>query len=296
MATLADLRDLVADKEQSLSTALFKAKVLAAKLRHAGFKEWIEREMNGYPDDGEVPPYRVLRGTVKAHLHTVGSGHIWRETHTIPITAFPEQIQAQFRDWPSRQGVSSLEALTAEASAGNPQVELPRELVYIGAKEVLPHWDVVKGWLEIPRVSFLQLLESARSRLLDFILRLEDEMPEAAAAIAGKPAAIDSSRVEIIFKTSIGSVGSLAIGSPSAAVSSVNNDFDGLARALDALGVGRTQVEALRDAAVRDEPDRARGTMGSGVGEWLKGLAKSASAQVAEGATKAVMSYYGLPT
>jgi hypothetical protein len=55
------------DRGVTVPDLLRKALVVARKLRLAEFEAWIKDELNGYPAENEkIPPYRHLRGEVKA--------------------------------------------------------------------------------------------------------------------------------------------------------------------------------------------------------------------------------------
>lgn len=48
-----------------ISDLLRKALVISHKLKLGEFKEWIEKELNGYHETAEIPQYREFKGTVK---------------------------------------------------------------------------------------------------------------------------------------------------------------------------------------------------------------------------------------
>jgi hypothetical protein len=64
---LQEIRDGAVDSKTDITTVLRKCLVLAAKLRHEGFRKWVEQELNGYQGDrDDLPPYRVL------HVESLG--------------------------------------------------------------------------------------------------------------------------------------------------------------------------------------------------------------------------------
>lgn len=58
-------RDLLSDNCNILN-ALRKAKVIASKLNLTEFGYWIDKELNGYSTEKEVPGYRVVQGILRA--------------------------------------------------------------------------------------------------------------------------------------------------------------------------------------------------------------------------------------
>lgn len=61
---LDEIIALLSDQKGSLEGALLNTKVL---LHHIGHKElvpWVNNELAGYPDDAELPPYRISGASV----------------------------------------------------------------------------------------------------------------------------------------------------------------------------------------------------------------------------------------
>jgi hypothetical protein len=53
------------DRNISVTDLLRKALVVATKLQLPDFEAWIRRELDGYPMDAEVPPYRKIQGQLR---------------------------------------------------------------------------------------------------------------------------------------------------------------------------------------------------------------------------------------
>jgi hypothetical protein len=67
-AIVVELRQLASDGHASVVDILRKALVVASLLKINDFREWIEKELNGYGDSERavVPPYRVVKGSPSA--------------------------------------------------------------------------------------------------------------------------------------------------------------------------------------------------------------------------------------
>jgi hypothetical protein len=48
-----------------ITDLLRKTKVAAVKLKRPDLAEWVDRELSGYSDRAEIPPYRRLRAELK---------------------------------------------------------------------------------------------------------------------------------------------------------------------------------------------------------------------------------------
>lgn len=60
MGLLADIEAAATDSTVSISDLLRKCKVLAARLKHREFADWVNAELNGY-NPSQLPPYRCVR-------------------------------------------------------------------------------------------------------------------------------------------------------------------------------------------------------------------------------------------
>ncbi len=69
---LAELITLLSDPKQSLGEALYKTKVLFHQLGRKDLVPWVTHEITGYPDECEVPPYRLIGAQVRCNLMNTG--------------------------------------------------------------------------------------------------------------------------------------------------------------------------------------------------------------------------------
>ena len=63
MSLLDEIRTDLVNESAGLSNTLRKAKILASAIGLPEFREWVEFELNGYPDRDKVPSYRRFRPT-----------------------------------------------------------------------------------------------------------------------------------------------------------------------------------------------------------------------------------------
>ena len=60
-----ELQEEVLSPNCDIVTVLRKAHLIAVKLKLSDFDQWIQYELNGYPDKESCPEYRKVRGTLK---------------------------------------------------------------------------------------------------------------------------------------------------------------------------------------------------------------------------------------
>jgi hypothetical protein len=60
MTLLREIEAAATTSKEPLADLLRRCKVLAARLKHAELGQWADRELNGYPDNQNVPRYRIV--------------------------------------------------------------------------------------------------------------------------------------------------------------------------------------------------------------------------------------------
>ena len=63
MSLLDEIRSDLVNESANLSNTLRKAKILASELGVPEFREWVDFELDGYPNREKVPSYRRIRPT-----------------------------------------------------------------------------------------------------------------------------------------------------------------------------------------------------------------------------------------
>ncbi len=65
MKAISEILDLAIESPDNLPTAMLHTKVLADRLQNPRLSEWVNKELNGYPDYADVPQYRRIRGRLR---------------------------------------------------------------------------------------------------------------------------------------------------------------------------------------------------------------------------------------
>src|SRR3990172_1094145 len=107
MSLLEEIQTAAVDANSDLGTLLRKCKVLAARLGSQPLEDWLLWESNGYPENVEVPNYRVWPLRVKGHFFgPFGSG---LRNAPIPLALLPEKAKLRYERYECRQSVASIE-------------------------------------------------------------------------------------------------------------------------------------------------------------------------------------------
>jgi hypothetical protein len=71
MKLIVEIIGLFSSTKGSLAEALIKTKIVLHKIGHKELTEWVNNELNGYTNEDQVPPYRVLRAQVLANMANI---------------------------------------------------------------------------------------------------------------------------------------------------------------------------------------------------------------------------------
>jgi len=184
MTLLREIRVAATDSEVKLPDLLRKCKVLAARLRHQEFAEWVGRELNGYPDAAGLPEYRRVH--VESLGKFVGPLNSGIDNARIPTSALPENLKHHANEARFFDSVSSLGCLADDEGTTTLCAKWSADVVAYVAKKHPMYRDMVliDAWQVISSATVAGILDTVRTRILDFVLALEAEDPAAGDSVA----------------------------------------------------------------------------------------------------------------
>jgi hypothetical protein len=149
------------DNSVSVSALLRRVKLAAVKLGLGAVEEWVEKELNGCTSP--VPDYRVLRGTPIARNPYTGCH---------PMGGAVDAL----RKLPNGQPIAVIEDLVADVNDER-EGSFCAEYSESVCRRLDKMNDVAgEGWkwaLEVPRSSFVGILDRVRTLVLDWAINLE---------------------------------------------------------------------------------------------------------------------------
>ncbi|WDJ06718.1 hypothetical protein [Xanthomonas campestris] len=160
MGLIDEIIRIAVDRNSSVADILRMALVVSSKLKTVHMKEWLEQELNGYPDFNEVPDYRRLKGTVKVR----NPYHGWQVVHGMP-EAIEERVS-------TRLTPESIAEITQWIEDGDSTVGFSLG----GFTEVLMKSLPFKlePCLHVPRGSLVAIVDRVRSGVLQWALELQE--------------------------------------------------------------------------------------------------------------------------
>lgn len=211
MSLLREIQSAAIDSKTDLASLLRKCKVLAARLGSVEFRAWVDKELSGYKPTDILPEYRILYVNSKGHFSgPYGSGI---NNADIPLLCIPEE----FREGVSRsdivEPVASIEALVSRCDEGTAQEPWDPNLVAFVGRKIYQNMNCIQAWKVIPVTSLVAALDEIRNRILNFVIEIEAQDPNAGEAELNS-APVAPEKIHQIFNTYIsGSVQNVATGS-----------------------------------------------------------------------------------
>ncbi|MFN5139632.1 MAG: hypothetical protein ACK5HK_15755 [Pseudanabaena sp.] len=179
MSLLRDIQEAITNPSFRLADILRKAKVLAFRLDHQEFKYWVNRELNGYESNDNMPEYRILR-EVESYGYFVGVAGNQADHIPIPSLSLPKEYRELMRTIYILQGVESIESLVQQ-SGNNLTLSIPwtPDNVAVLQPKVLTHMECISAWRKVGVISYVAVLDTVKNRILDFVLEIESKFPNA---------------------------------------------------------------------------------------------------------------------
>jgi AbiTii len=278
---LRDVRDALADTSVETSSALLKAKVLASLLRARELREYVDRELRGYAEDEQVPPYRQL--SIDSVGTFVNPPHFAPvENHLVPTSDLPSELKFWAETYACTDSIGAIEKLLQIADKHMIWMPWPHENVAF-----IPETDIGGYGFRCTAASrcfstekLQGILDNVRNRVLDIVLDLGEQFPEQQEN-EHQLSAIPSAQIQTIVNNHIhGDFATIAAGAgvQQSVVTVEQNNIESLLVALKNLGVPALDREELRDAIIEDSREIPKdGKVGSRVRQWLGSLATKAA-------------------
>ena len=277
MKLLNEIIDALSSQDSSLTDALLKTKVLLHKIGHKELVEWVNHELNGYPHDGDLPEYRILPAQVLANMANM---RYQVNSHPIPLGHLEREQRESLETAKMYQSLAVLEKLV-EKEGGFLQSPIPMEFNGILGEGLANGFMIQRVWSSIGQADVAQVFVQVRSRLLDFVLGLKDQLGDDVSdqEIKQKTDSIDASS---LFNNAIfGNNTTIVVGSHNSQEVtnlSVQGDFNALAEQLRQHGVDEPSIANLETAIKQDvsTPEIEQEKFGPSVRAWLQNMLSKA--------------------
>jgi hypothetical protein len=301
---LNEIIDSLSSQESSLTGALLKTKVLLHNIGHKELVEWVNHELNGYPHDGELPEYRILPAQVLANLANMA---YQVNSHPIPLGHLDAEVRERFETARMYQSLAVLEKLTVDED-GFLESPIPMQYNGIFGRSLANGYMIQRVWSSIGKADVVQIFIQVRSRLLDFVLELKEQIGDNVSdqEIKKRTDSIDASS---LFNNAIfGNNTTIVVGNHNSQdITNIisKGDFSALAEHLKKHGITESSISELQTAIRTDENslEVRQEQYGPAVKTWLQSMLSKAvdsSWNIELGVASsllatALQNYYGWP-
>ena len=274
MSLIQELQDDIVNPDISLASILRRAKILAYRLRHDEFKNWVDHELSEYPESVNVPSYRRYPAYKYGNFRD-SAGRIMKDI-PIPKVNLPDNPGVDhmrkgfMEEFLFGHGVGALEELRKRREI---RFAWPPKVVAIASRTTTHEgMTLVDAWTTFDSNIITEILEVVRNKLLDFVLELQDSFPELAES-DDKIGDIPPERTTTVFNNYIlGNTGVVAVGDNTTQhIQQVvhSNDLSSLLGYLKSIGVSEGDAQELKEAVEEDGPREKSAGFGPRVGAWL---------------------------
>ena len=257
MATLLDqIIDGSSDESMKTTDLLRKVQVAATRIGAPGVVAWVKQELQGYPDDAELPDYRKMTTSVMGHFTGPMQSQIKKQLP--PYPGFEDDFMINMR-----QPLITLQSF-AEADE-DAQLQWPawRVKEYEETEAFgIQFYCLFGAWNVITRQSLLGAIDTVRSKAMEFALELQVSFPDA-GSVDGPSVAKNTAVAPVVFNTTnniYGHGANIATGSDIAQKSVIKGNLEELGRQVRALGLDDAEVAEFT-AIIEEEKsvDKPRG-------------------------------------
>jgi hypothetical protein len=271
---LNEIVQSLTDETTLLFNCLLKAKVLAYKIDNQNLKYWINCELNGYGNDDELPEYRKYFGTV---IGTMSNGHYLVSNATIPLMHLKEKA-SNLECFFLLDDIGSIEKMLIKTRGDVLTKRLPPEFCLIINDGIKANgYFVVDAGVQINKNVLYSVLNSVKSKLLDFLLELENQFDYKINYLEVKK---KNEKVnQIISNTIYGNNNVVLAGDKNIQNVNINiskGDFNELSKVLKQSGVEDVDIEELKVIVEEDTPDYEHRKFGINTKNWIKKMTAKA--------------------
>jgi hypothetical protein len=259
--------------DNRIASLLRQVKILASRTGAEPLGDWIDHELNGYPEEAELPSYRGPFG-----IHVLGHFMSFRgeEATNVQIPRYTFDRESEVAD-----GLFRLElrepVATVESMAADDQVTIAWSADMVGsyngwveAGKVRPVFTgggarLVGAKSHISRHLLAGALDGVRNRILDLALQLEKVVPEAGQPSTPEAEQFLAGKVINNYFYASSNLAIDSVGVKQGVKPPAKGDIEGLVSFLQETGLTSDLLSELRIAAKADEEDQ-----GDGRGRWTR--------------------------
>ncbi len=309
MKIVQDIIEELIDSDKTLTNPILKTKVLATKLKNHKLLYWVNKELNGYESNEDVPNYRTTSANIIG-CYVNGNAHYTDQP--LATSGLPAGLAKIFNQVQLKNSVQTLESFTTNKKQGMLSQPLSAEMCGMITDQYQEQGNIFFNVLNARKHfglnTVIQALSEIRSKLLDLMLALDEESNS-----------IDLNNLKPLDKQKLNKLivenmsyqintgdGIIATqgnkNDVKAQITITERNIDDLRRVLNENGVEKNDITELIEIIDSEKPRISENKPGEKVAKWMKkmvGKSIDGSWQIGIGAAgellaQIISKYYGM--
>jgi len=187
LGLLNDIECAATTSVEPLADVLRRCKILAARLKLPELEAWVASELGGYAEGAALPGYRVVSTPLSRGTLSASSGRQLKNA-PLPVANLPAEHQRALTEHGLRQSISTLDVM-AKNDTGI-RIEWPPAMVTLAKNTFYGDMALVSAWSMLPAGCIAGVLDTVRTRVLDFVIAVQGESPVADVVSPPVPKAV----------------------------------------------------------------------------------------------------------
>ena len=258
--------DLV-DHDKSIASTLLKLRLLAAKLGSDELTEWIKYEAEGYPQDAEIPTYRVLPVSFSGTFHgPLGSGV---KDAPIPPLLIKQIAGEEWINYKIRESAASVENMAHQKNGIH--LDLSNLIIPLRGK-VYPGYEPAQIVGFISQTPLIEISNAIRNRLLEITIEIAKKIPGAEGVELTSITRAPGETKQIVHQTIHGNMTNIQSTGADANIQVTINkhDLESLKTGLLRSGLSEEESEEVAKLISGEKPnDQVNTGFNDGIRKWL---------------------------
>lgn len=307
MSLLQQIQESIVEEGADLGSILLKLRLLAARLGSDILEEWVKHESEGYPNEAEVPAYRIVGVTYRGTFSgSFGSGI---KNAQIPPYLIEKHGGESWTKYEVRESIAAVDEMVKSHKSddgGSFGVDASNLILLLQGK-------IYKGYAcndisgSISATSFYEIQQTVRGRILKLTLELERSVPGAMHVAFGESSSskAETEQVQQISQQIIyGNVSTAVAGGSGSniAIGITERDNSSFIEHLVEKGIPESDASELATIMESEGPSSKEEPFGEKARSWVAtNLKKAAEGSWKVGVsvatkllTEAALKYYGM--
>jgi len=294
MKLIDEIIEILSSENCNLENALIKTKILLHKMGEKSLLTWVNQELNGYENIQSIPEYRKINNIVVGSFQNYTTRYT---NHPIPIMHLQDEELEFFTTLKFTDSISMIENIS-KSKEDTIYFSLNLEFASLLTKNIDSSLNVTNLKKQVAKSQILGILTQIRSRLLDFILDISEEIPE---DISDKDIKSKSKEIDTkgIFHHAMfdGNNITINIGDNNKNKSiQIKNGFEHLSQKLKDYNLSSKDLQDLKKSIEEDKTkiNSDKKEFGISVKNWLQNISKKTRDKVImNGIIEGLEEFYG---